>query len=108
MNANQLGGLKGPPLAPEIAISDALVIFGGSGDLALRMLYPSLYHLEAETLLPTRLFIIACGRTPRTRQSFIESVRAAIVHSDNGRPIDEGTWARFTSRLDYCISDATS
>jgi glucose-6-phosphate 1-dehydrogenase len=90
-----------------MVISDALVIFGGSGDLAIRMLFPSLYHLEAEGLLPRRFAIVACGRTPRTRDVFVESVRAAILRTEPGRAIDEAAWSRFAPRLDYCTADAT-
>lgn len=46
---------------PEI--SDGLVLFGGGGDLALRMLFPSLCLLEADGLLPAGLPILAVGRS---------------------------------------------
>ncbi len=74
----------------------------------MRMLFPSLYHLEIENLLPTRFAIVACGRTPRTRDAFVQSVRIAIIRSEAGRSIDEAAWGRFALRLDYCSSDATS
>ena len=40
----------------------ALVIFGATGDLAQRMLLPSLYFLEAEGFLPKELVVIGCSR----------------------------------------------
>ena len=89
-------------------MSDALVIFGGSGDLALRMLYPSLFQLEAESLLPIRFAIVACGRTQRTHDEFIESVRSAVTPRGTGKALDETIWARLASRLSYCASDATN
>ena len=35
--------------------ADAIVLFGGAGDLALRMLFPSLYFLDADGFLPDGL-----------------------------------------------------
>ena len=42
--------------------SRAIVIFGATGDLALRMLFPSLYFLESETLLPPDLLVVGSAR----------------------------------------------
>ena len=41
----------------------ALVLFGGGGDLAMRMLLPSLYFLEYDGLLPDGLKIIGAARS---------------------------------------------
>ena len=40
----------------------ALILFGGGGDLAMRMLLPSLYFLEHDGLLPEGLKIIGADR----------------------------------------------
>ena len=44
------------------ATSDTLVIFGATGDLARRMLLPSLYYLERDGLLDGKLRVI--GSSP--------------------------------------------
>jgi glucose-6-phosphate 1-dehydrogenase len=41
---------------------EVLVLLGGAGDLALRMLLPSLYFLEVDRLLPHDLRIIGLAR----------------------------------------------
>ena len=41
-----------------LRMTRAIVIFGATGDLALRMLYPSLYFLEADGLLPADLKVV--------------------------------------------------
>ena len=41
----------------------ALILFGGGGDLAMRMLLPSLYFLEHDGLLPDDLKIIGAARS---------------------------------------------
>ncbi len=48
-----------------------LVIFGGTGDLAMRMLFPSLYFLEYDGHLPDSLRIIAAARKDMTRDEFL-------------------------------------
>ena len=45
----------------------AIVIFGATGDLARRMLFPSLYFLEVDGLLPDGLFVVGCSRTAISR-----------------------------------------
>jgi len=45
----------------------ALVLFGGGGDLAMRMLLPSLYFLEHDGLLPDGLKIIGAARSDESR-----------------------------------------
>ena len=41
----------------------ALILFGGGGDLAMRMLLPSLYFLDHDGLLPEGLKIIGAARS---------------------------------------------
>ena len=41
----------------------AFVIFGATGDLARRMLFPSLYFLDMDGLLPSALKIIGAARS---------------------------------------------
>ena len=40
----------------------SLLLFGATGDLARRMLLPSLYSLQAEQLLPANLRILGTAR----------------------------------------------
>jgi glucose-6-phosphate 1-dehydrogenase len=58
-----------------------LIIFGASGDLAERKLYPSLYRLRASGQLPKSFYVVGVGRTPLTDDGFRERVRAAVVSS---------------------------
>ena len=54
--------------------SSQLVIFGGTGDLALRKLQPALYKLQREGLIDDVRAIIALGRG----ESSDEEYRAAV------------------------------
>lgn len=92
------------PKAPQ---ADAIVLFGGVGDLALRMLFPALYFLDADGFLPDGFRIIAAAGAELEAVAFRDMVRAAV--SDRARPqaLDEAVWDRFVQRLDYRAVDAT-
>jgi glucose-6-phosphate 1-dehydrogenase len=44
--------------------ADTLLLFGATGDLARRMLLPSLCALDADGLLPETLRIVGTARSP--------------------------------------------
>ncbi|HZZ32231.1 MAG TPA: glucose-6-phosphate dehydrogenase [Phenylobacterium sp.] len=90
----------------EPPLTDAIVLFGATGDLSRRMLLPSLYFLDADGLLPVGLKILATARAPHDRPAFVDLVRAIL----DARPeaIDDAVWQRFSGRLDYVSCDATT
>ncbi len=85
----------------------ALVLFGGGGDLAMRMLLPSLYFLEYDRRLPEGLKIIAAARTDETRDAYVARVRESVQSRADGH-WDDDAFARLAARLDYVAVDATS
>lgn len=87
----------------------ALVLFGGGGDLAMRMLLPSLYFLEHDGLLPDGVKIIGAARSDDSREDYVAKVRAAVeakARADDAW--SEEAWSRMEARLDYLAVDATS
>lgn len=65
----------------SIEVSSApcvLVIFGATGDLAKRKLYPSLLQLYKLQLLPDFSRIVGCGRTPLDTAAFQQLVCGAL------------------------------
>ena len=87
----------------------ALVLFGGGGDLAMRMLLPSLYFLEHDGLLPDGLKIIGAARSDETREAYVARVRVSV--ESKARADDawsDAAWGRMEARLDYLAVDATS
>ena len=87
----------------------ALVLFGGGGDLAMRMLLPSLYFLEHDGLLPEGLKIIGAARSEESRDDYVAKVRASVegkARADDAWSDD--AWSRLEARLDYLAVDATS
>jgi glucose-6-phosphate 1-dehydrogenase len=82
-----------------------LVMFGATGDLARRMLLPSLYGLDFDGLLPDNLRIIGTARTELDDAGFRERGNAALQEH-----LPEGFYAagiaeRFLSRLHYVPLD---
>jgi glucose-6-phosphate 1-dehydrogenase len=84
--------------------STTLVILGASGDLARRMLLPSLYNLDADGLLPAALRIIGVARGAGDAGRWRDEVREGL---ESRCDLDSGVWARFSARLDYCAGDVT-
>ncbi|HHT27677.1 MAG TPA: glucose-6-phosphate dehydrogenase [Firmicutes bacterium] len=54
------------------------VIFGATGDLARRKLFPALYNLYAEGILPSRFAVVGVGRRLADQEAFLADVWAAI------------------------------
>ncbi len=82
-----------------------LVIFGVTGDLAARMLLPSLWFLDADGHLPASLKIIGLARTVMDRGAFVERVRNILA--ERAYELDPAVWRRFSARLDYRSADVT-
>jgi glucose-6-phosphate 1-dehydrogenase len=83
-----------------------LLLFGATGDLARRMLLPSLYGLDADGLLPEELAVIGTARTELDdaayRQRTLEALRQ---HLPEGFYNDDLA-GRFVRRLRYVAVDA--
>ena len=83
-----------------------ILVFGGTGDLALNKLLPALYHLFREGRLHNAVRIIALARRPLPRIEFLKLVerrcRAQIAPQD----FSDEVWHRFSTRLDYFSMDA--
>jgi len=82
-----------------------LVIFGATGDLAARMLLPSLYFLDLDGHLPEDLKIIGSARSNMDRAAFTEHVHQILKARSEG--VDDVAWKRFAERLDYTPADVT-
>jgi glucose-6-phosphate 1-dehydrogenase len=55
-----------------------LVLFGASGDLAERKLFPSLHHLHVTGLLPAPFYVVGVGRTAYSDDAFRDRVRESL------------------------------
>ena len=90
---------------PDQSRAPAIVIFGATGDLALRMLFPSLYFLESGDLLPKALIVVGSARSDFDDASFAARIEEDIKERA-GDYFDPAVWARFRARLRYAAVDA--
>ncbi|MEI9887648.1 MAG: glucose-6-phosphate dehydrogenase [Rhizomicrobium sp.] len=86
--------------------SRVIAIFGTTGDLAQRMLFPSLYFLEREGLLPHDLTVIGCSREAMGDAAFAARTGVAI-RSRAGEYWSEADWTRLKARLRHAAVDAS-
>jgi glucose-6-phosphate 1-dehydrogenase len=85
--------------------ADRLLLFGATGDLAQRMLLPSLCALHADKLVSEKLEIIGTARQPLDDAGFRNFAREAL---EKFMPADRrGGMATFLNRLSYQPLDAT-
>ena len=83
------------------------VVFGGSGDLAMRKLFPSLYYRECDGQLPEAGRIIGASRRQLSDEDYRAQVHAALQRHIPADYWDETAWQRFAQRLFYLTIDAT-
>ena len=81
-----------------------LIIFGATGDLSARKLFPALFQLDAAGLLPDDLRIIAVARQEQTTEAFHDELLARMASAKRQR-ISDTTWRQFVRRLTYLTAD---
>ena len=82
----------------------ALVIFGASGDLTQRKLFPALYSLALRRLLPERFGVVGVARTPESDDEFRERMKHAV--QEFGRDdFKEDTWSWLAEGMRYVSTD---
>src|SRR5689334_7266318 len=80
--------------------TDALLIFGATGDLAYRKIFPSLQAMARRGRLDVP--VIAVARSAWTRERLIERAKASVT--ENGG-LDEAAFAKLAERLRYVAVD---
>jgi glucose-6-phosphate 1-dehydrogenase len=84
-----------------------LIIFGGTGDLAMRKLLPALYHRASDGQISDESRIIAVGRGELIRSRYVDTVHKALKKNLKGGEYEAKHWREFESRLHYVHADAT-
>ena len=83
-----------------------LVIFGGTGDLAMRKLLPAMYHREGDAQITGDSRIIAASRGDLGRDEYLGLVEEALRANLREGEFNDDTWAAFRERIHYVQSDA--
>lgn len=82
-----------------------LILFGATGDLAKRKLFPALYQLHLAGFLPDAFTVVGVGRTPYDEAGFCEYVRKSVAEFSR-TPFEAGDpWMACSRRFHYCRLD---
>jgi len=82
----------------------ALVIFGASGDLTTRKLFPAIYSLAVRRLLPERFAIVGIARTEESDEDFRQRMREAVEEHSRDE-LREDVWQELAAGMRYVTSE---
>src|SRR5581483_792322 len=99
MNAVARGGSDGN------GHSDALVLFGITGDLAKKKLFPAVYHMVKEGTLPGEIPIVGVSSSDWSDEQLRDRAHEAITASLGDEPLDQNAFASLVDRLRYVAGD---
>ena len=83
-----------------------LIIFGGTGDLAMRKLLPALYHRDRDGQFLQDSRIIAVGRSALSRDAYLKLVEKSLRANLADGDYEAKRWAAFRKRISYIEADA--
>ncbi|WP_458124065.1 glucose-6-phosphate dehydrogenase [Paenibacillus sp. Z3-2] len=81
------------------------IIFGATGDLARRKLFPAIYSLYREGKLAENFAIIGVARRPRTPEEFREDIYESIKEFSRYPAGDPDEWNAFVDHFEYNTLD---
>lgn len=82
------------------------VIFGGTGDLAIRKLIPALYHRYIDGQIPEFFRILCVSRSDLDDDSYRSLLEERLTKIGAVADPGEQQWAKFASRISYLRVDA--
>lgn len=82
------------------------LIFGATGDLARRKLFPAVYALYRERKLGDRFAVIGIARRPRTNEEFREDVLDSIKEFARYKVTQDEHWDSFADHFEYMSLDS--
>jgi glucose-6-phosphate 1-dehydrogenase len=81
-----------------------LVVFGATGDLSRRKIFPALYALASRRLLPEQFGVVGVARTEQSTKQWVADMKKAV--QEHGRDeFDAGVWAELAEGLRYVATD---
>lgn len=102
-NKDRLTDFQEERIMPNMTV----VLFGATGDLAQRKLFPALYNLYLEGKMPVGVSILGLGRTPLLLDEFHSRVEKSLQEFSR-RPVQTSGLQDFLNHFLYCTFDATS
>ncbi|RQR24486.1 glucose-6-phosphate dehydrogenase [Burkholderia sp. Bp9143] len=86
----------------------AFVLFGGTGDLAMRKILPALYSAHRDGLLSPEGRIVGVAMTPLDHDGYLRWVDEAVRPHIKDAQFDDDAWRGFVERLAYVELDASA
>jgi glucose-6-phosphate 1-dehydrogenase len=84
-----------------------IVLFGGTGDLAMRKLIPAFYHRFVTGQIDARSHILAAASSELSRDAYLNRAADQCRTHLYGTEFSETHWREFASMVDYQRVDAT-
>ncbi len=81
-----------------------MIIFGATGDLTKRKLFPALYNLAKQKFLPDSFAVVGVGRQEFTSEEFQTKIRADLTEFI-GKGVDQNLIEWFVERTHYTGGD---
>ena len=94
-----------PPATQPVDPFD-FVVFGGTGDLAVRKLLPALFLRDRAGRLPEQTRIVGVARAGLDTAGYRDKVAGELARYVAASELDEQTLVRFLDRLEYVTVDA--
>jgi glucose-6-phosphate 1-dehydrogenase len=96
--------LEGLPMVGRRPEPCAMVIFGASGDLTKRKLFPAIYSLAVRHMLPEKFGIVGVSRTEMSDDEFRERMKASVQEFGRDEFRDD-VWNELADGLRYVGTD---
>lgn len=87
--------------------SMSFVLFGATGDLAKRKIFPALYNLYIEKKMPQSISITGLGRGNLTNEDFRSHVKESLYTFSRRKPESDAELTDFLESFQYGQFDAT-
>jgi glucose-6-phosphate 1-dehydrogenase len=85
-----------------------MVLFGGTGDLALRKLVPALYRRHVAGQMGSSSRVLAVARSALSREDYLAQIEASCRKHLKADELTDERWRAFAAQVDYVQVDATS
>jgi len=100
--------MKNPHISDTTTNPFDFVLFGGTGDLALRKLLPALYFRHDENQLADDGRIICVARKPYSTDTFRELITNEVIQHIEAEQFRQDVWDDFIKRVHYVEIDLTT
>jgi glucose-6-phosphate 1-dehydrogenase len=97
--------LEEPGVSNRFIDPCVVVIFGATGDLTARKLFPALYNLIREGELSPQFACVGFARRQKTHEEFRGEMKQAVSEFSRVKPLDESVWKNFQEQIFYHVSE---